>query len=130
MPSAATSLIRPLRSARTVSHLLVSLLLAVITGCATNKPKPAPPRYSTLPPRVVPAFMKDTIWERIELMNTEPLNVNNFGVVVLEQPTGDAQNAPLAVKDYVIREMVKKGVGSKNGNTLAERMTPSEMLKD
>ncbi|MBC8109086.1 MAG: flagellar basal body P-ring protein FlgI, partial [Anaerolineae bacterium] len=133
MPSATTSLIRPLGSARIVTcHLLVASMIFFIVGCPNNnKPKPAPPRYSTLPPRAdLPPFMKDTIYERIELMNTEALNVNNFGVVVLVQPTGDGQNAPLAVKDYVIREMIKKGIGSKNGNSPAEQMTPSEMLKD
>src|SRR5215208_2657250 len=102
MPRAATSLIRHLRNARFVQLPLVAIILLFVTGCPNNnKPKPAPPRYSTLPPRVdLPPFMKDTVFERIELMNTEPLNINNFGVVVNLQGTGDGQNAPLAVKDY------------------------------
>src|SRR5689334_20385669 len=137
MPSAATSLIRPHRLAsRLVPVVSVSLLTVVSliasVGCNnTEKPKPPPPRYATLPPKDVPAFMKGTIFERVDVDNIQPLPVSNFGLVVnLVNGTGDAQNAPLAVRDYIMKQMERHGQGAARGWTEAARIAPGEMLRD
>src|SRR4051812_16393711 len=134
MPSAATPLIRHHRTAP--SFVCVCLLaVTVITGVTactnTQKPKPPPPRYPTLPPKAVPAFMKESLFERIDLDNTQPLPVSNFGLVVnLVNGTGDAQNAPLAVREYVMKQMERHGQGTARGWTEEARIPPAEMLRD
>ena len=134
MPSATTSLIPPHRIApRVISAcLLVLATFAGATGCTnTQKPKPVPPRYPTLPPKPVPAFMKETVFERVDLDNTQPLPVSNFGLVVnLVDGTGDAQNAPLAVREYVMKQMERHGQGAARGWTDEARLRPAEMLRD
>ena len=103
-----------------------------LVGCgSTSKPKAAPtrpPRYATLPPRQVPEFLKDTIFERCDVIDTEPKLISGFGVVARLNNTADNTLVPTTVRNYIIREMVKHGFGSKLQPGF-EEMQPEEMLR-
>ena len=108
----------------------LAALLVVGTGCA-SKPKAAasaPPRYAALPPKQVPAFLHDTIMERTDLIDTEPKLISGFGVVAHLHNTADNTLVPQTVRGYIIREMVKRGFGSKLQAGF-EDMQPEEMLR-
>ncbi len=108
----------------------VSTLLA--TGCASTKPAPKtaiPSKYTPMPKREVPSWLAGTLYEQVDLTTTEDYRVSNFGLVVLQNPTGDAQTAPNLVREYMLREMQKRGYGSKNVAGF-ENFTPEMVLRD
>ncbi|MEO6434937.1 MAG: flagellar basal body P-ring protein FlgI [Tepidisphaeraceae bacterium] len=93
----------------------LALGAGLMQGCS-NKKKDGPrvklpDRYTTLPPRKVPAFLKDTILEKCDLINTEPFLVSGYSVVVNLDNTGDG-DAPNRVRDYIVKEMFKHKWGS------------------
>ncbi len=93
---------------------LIAGVIAVV-GC-TKKPDMSKPltRYQALPTRKnLPGYMKDTIYERTELIRTDGLLVSGFGVISGLDNTGDS-TAPTAVRNYIINQMLKHGVSSKN----------------
>ncbi|MGH7177082.1 MAG: flagellar basal body P-ring protein FlgI, partial [Tepidisphaeraceae bacterium] len=106
----------------------VAVMLLALVGCGHKKPPPKPPRYPSLPAKQVPEFLKGTIFERVDLMNDQPLLVNNFGLVVNLDGTGSSV-APTAVRQYIIRQMLKRGFGSKLMPGF-ENMEPEDVLKD
>src|SRR4051812_45953457 len=123
---------------QSVRHLWLSILtggaivcaLAIGNGCA-SKPPPAPPvkpRYATLPPKHVPDFLRDTIMERTDWVETDPKPISGFGLVAHLHNTGDNTLVPQTVRTYIVREMVKRGFGSKLQPGY-ENMQPEEMLR-
>ena len=113
--------------------LLAGAVAAALTiaGCG-GKPKvdprtQIPPRYVALPPKKVPEVFKDTIYEKCDLINTEPFLVNGYGFVVNLNGTGDTQ-APNAVREYMVKELVKHKFDS--SLTLMKTPTPEEALRD
>ncbi|HVT89895.1 MAG TPA: flagellar basal body P-ring protein FlgI [Tepidisphaeraceae bacterium] len=84
-------------------------------------------RYPTLPPRKVPAFLKDTILERCELQNAQALPVSSFALVSNLHGTGDSF-AGTNVRQFILKEMVKHGFGSAQHGF--EDMQPEDILKD
>lgn len=107
-----------------------ALVCALLAGCA-SKPKVAaskPPTYAALPPKKVPDFLRDTILERTDLVDTEPKLISGFGLVSHLHNTGDNTLVPQSVRNYIIREMVKRGFGSKLQPGF-EDMQPEEMLR-
>lgn len=124
----------PIHSVRWMLTLSACAALAVGTlyGCSGNKKKKGPrvevpPIYRTLAAKKVPAFLKDTILEKCDLTNIEPFLVSGYGLVSNLNNTGDSQ-APNAVRDYMVKEMVKH----KWGSSLSGIKTPSpeEALRD
>jgi len=110
---------------------LAVVLLAV--GCSSGKKKPPPKpveKYATLPPKKVPDFLKSTIYERVDLVDTEPLAVSGFGLVAHLQGTGDNTLVPTAVRAYMLNQMVKRGFGSKLLPPPYSEMNPEQMLRD
>lgn len=103
--------------------------VAMLPGCSGGKKKSAPvqPRYTTLPAKNVPAFLKDTVLERCDLTNTEPFLVSGYSVAANLAGTGDS-TAPNLVRQYIVNEMVKH----KWGSTLSGiRMpSPEQALRD
>src|SRR6188472_4417882 len=99
-------------SHRRLSSLALLLCGAVVAGLGcSSKPKvnqkiAIPPRYTTLPGKKVPAAFKDTIYEKCDLINTEPFLVSGFGFVSNLNGTGDSA-APNAVREYMVKEMIK-----------------------
>lgn len=121
---------------RTRSLLALTALAGValvLAGCGNkkttaNKPQVAE-KYQALPKREVPDWLKGSLFEQVDLTTTEPFRVNNFGLVMMQHPTGDAVTAPNLVREYMIREMQKRGYGSKNVPGF-ENATPDLVLRD
>ncbi|MDB5171355.1 MAG: flgI, partial [Phycisphaerales bacterium] len=86
--------------------------LSFFAGCA-EAPKPKPVvRYEDVGKKDVPDFMHGTIWEKVDVGNTDPFEVSAFGLVVNLDNTGDS-TAPTIVKQYIRKEMIKRGFGSR-----------------
>src|SRR5437868_2687025 len=86
--------------------------LAALSGCGSQPALRPVVRYETLPSKQVPAFLQGTIIERTDLLNTEPFGVSAYGLVANLRGTGGSR-APTAVREYMIREMVKHGFGQR-----------------
>lgn len=113
-----------------LSAWLLPLSAALLPGCA-QKPVPAevtPPRYATLPPREVPAVLKGTILEIADLAEVQPRRVSGYGLVVNLEGTGDT-TAPNAVREFMIKQMIKRGFGSQNLPGF-EGVSPERVLRD
>src|SRR5215207_3672978 len=107
----------------------VGAIVAIPLGCADKTPPPkVQARYATLKPKNVPPFLKSTVFERTLLMNTEPYLINGFGVVANLDGTGDS-SASNAVREYIVKEMVKHKVGSSLIPGM-NRITPEQVLRD
>jgi hypothetical protein len=130
MPTARAHIAAP-SFQRVLAPALVLIVTALLAGCNATKRTPVviPPRYPTLPPKEgLPEFLQGTIFERTDVANTDPLNVNNFGLVVNLRGTGDT-NVKLSVKDYIIKQMMKGGFGSSRTPGM-EGLQANEVLKD
>lgn len=93
--------------------LVAGLVVAGVTAsCSDQAPPKAPNKYADLPPRQVPEYLNGTIMQRAAVYNLNPLQINNWGLVVNLHGTGDS-TAPSEVRAYMIRQMVKHGFGSK-----------------
>jgi hypothetical protein len=119
-------------AARLARGALVAAVVATIgLGCTESKeanPKPLA-KYSTLPPRPdLPEVLKNTVYEKTETQNLGPLLVSNYSLVVNLDDTGDS-TAPTPVREYIIKEMAKRGFGSQNTPGM-EGMDPEKVLKD
>lgn len=100
----------------------------LMSGCAQDvKKPPEKPKYQALPVKQVPAYMKDTIFEKVDLGNTEPYPISSYGLVVGLANSGDT-TAPSAVREYMLKEMAKHGFGSRTMGT--ERESPEAVLRD
>jgi hypothetical protein len=118
------------------SSLRVLLVVSAIAGLAlvgfgcSSRPRQQPkltPRYTSLPAKKLPAYLQGTILERVDLMYTEPMPVSGYGLIANLYGTGDTR-APNAVRDYMIREMQRRGFGSRQLGF--EHLTPENVLRD
>lgn len=110
----------------------VGAIAMTLTGCGGKKTaakNELPPKYAAMPPREVPDWLKGSIYEQVDISTMEGYRVSNFGLVALKHPTGDAQNAPNLVREYMLNEMQRRGFGSKNVPGF-ERITPEMALRD
>lgn len=111
--------------------ILAGLVLAG-TGIGCNqapiKPDPIPARYSAIPPREVPEYLRGTILQIADLAETQPKLMSGFGLVVNLEGTGDSA-APNPVREYMLKEMTKRGFGSSNLPGY-ERLSPDRVLRD
>lgn len=120
------------RRRRIVAALAAALVAGSFAGCVNPfKMKPEKPvvRYTALPPRNMPEYLRGTIYERVDLMDVQPQLVSGFGLVVNLDNTGDNQQVPTAVREYMIREMIKRGFGSKLTPGF-ETTSPEQVLRD
>jgi hypothetical protein len=102
--------------------------LGLLAGCVeTPKPKPVA-RYEDVGKKDVPDFMHGTVWEKVDVGNTDPYEISSFGLVVNLDNTGDS-TAPTAVKQYIRKEMIKRGFGSRNTPGW-ENLPPERVLAD
>jgi len=102
----------------------------LLAGCDTTSSKPPPiiPKHPDLGPKAnVPAFLHGSIYERVELGNTEPYPVSSYGLVVNLANTGDT-TAPQAVREYISKEMYKHGFGQTT--TGYKLVSPDRVLRD
>jgi hypothetical protein len=118
---------RPLAARR----LLATALVAGLAGCTAPKavtPKLLP-KYSVLPPIPnLPDVFKNTVLEKAESQNLGPMLVSNYSLVVNLDDTGDS-TAPTPVREYIIKEMAKRGFGSQNTPGM-EGLSPERVLND
>ena len=119
---------------RTIFNAACALVLTgalTYTGCAKQPDDgmrvKLPERYTKLEPKKVPAFLKDTILEQCDLINTEPFLVSGYSVVVNLDNTGDTQ-APNLVREYIVKEMFKHKWGSVNSSV--DMPSPEAALSD
>jgi len=111
------------------------LILAVVgsfgAGCTVPKdstPKLLP-KYSVLPPIPnLPDVFRNTVLEKAQTQNLSPLLVSNYSLVVNLDNTGDS-TAPTPVREYIIKEMAKRGFGSANAPGM-EGLDPEKVLND
>jgi hypothetical protein len=116
-----------LRYSLAVAALTLSVIL--FTGCRTERPKVTQPRYPSLGLRQVPKFLEGTVYQYCNLENIEPYPISGYGLVYLPNGGGDNTYVPTPVRDYMIKEMVKRGFGSKLREEYAN-MRPEAMLRD
>jgi Flagellar P-ring protein/HEAT repeats len=119
-----------LRSAATLAAVLATIQLG---GCksepTTEKTTYVAPIYQSLPTKEVPAWLRGSVFEQVDLTNTDPYPVSGFGLVVNLNRTGSDANIPSSVRQYMTNEMAKRGVGSPNLPGF-EKISPGEMLRD
>ncbi|HZN69232.1 MAG TPA: flagellar basal body P-ring protein FlgI [Tepidisphaeraceae bacterium] len=101
---------------RTAAHLrllLCALLLAPLLTACSQPPKKKPvATYTNLGPRKnLPPYLKGSVYELVELENDQPFYVSAYGLVGQLRGTGDT-DAPAAVRQWMVREMVRRGFGS------------------
>jgi len=105
-------------------------LVVAVAGCAKNEPpKMTKPPYINIGLRGgLPAYLKDSVMERADVSNTAPLAVSSYGLVVNLRYSGDS-TAPTAVREWMIREMYRHGMG---GHRIPgyQEMTPERALSD
>ncbi len=107
---------RPQTAIRVFASVLLLCAAFAGLGCGSNdaqprKPTGIPSPHAPLPPaQNLPEFMKGTIHEHAIVLDAEPMAVSGFGLVVGLRGTGDS-TVPLVVRDYIIKDMVKRGVG-------------------
>ncbi|MEM6314467.1 MAG: flagellar basal body P-ring protein FlgI, partial [Planctomycetota bacterium] len=108
--------------------LVLICVTAALAGCArTQKAEEPNQRYPRLPLREVPEFLAGTIYQQVDLRNTGALQVSGYGLVVNLDGTGDS-TAPIAVREYIEKEIVRRGFGSRNGPYAG--VSPSRILAD
>src|SRR5687768_8495833 len=99
-----------------VLHTGVAALLLVIAsagGCTTKAPKKITSPYQNVGPRKnLPPYLKGSVYELVELANSEPLTISSYGLVGQLRGTGDTK-APPAVRQWVTKEMLRRGFGSR-----------------
>jgi len=101
-----------------------------LAGCARKVvPSKITPKYATLEAKKVPDFMKGTIFERVDVGNTEPFLVSGYGLIVNLNGTGDNTAVPTRVRDYMIKQMVKHGFGQYRVFEYA-KVQPEDVLAD
>ena len=121
---------RPLRTLAAAVAVTVVLSLVVV-GCkssdAKKKKTQIAARYTALPAKKVPPFLKDTVFEHCDLLYTEPYVISGYGLAVNLDGTGDSI-APNRVREYIVNEMVKHKWGSSLSGI--KMPSPDEALRD
>src|SRR5438445_12033182 len=114
-----------------IGHLSFALILAlVLSGCTSHErphAKLPPSKYTALPAKQLPAFMKGTILEAAEIQNNEPYLVSGYGLVVGLSNSGDNRGTPQAVVGAIMDEMVRHGLGSTDDRL--KQYKPEQMIQ-
>lgn len=97
--------------------LAAATSVAGIVGCGQKKNDHKvvmpPSRYADKGARrEMPVYLKGSVYERADLINDAPMPVSAYGLVGRLHGTGDSF-ASTPVRSWMIREMVKRGFGSK-----------------
>ncbi|HEY1922322.1 MAG TPA: flagellar basal body P-ring protein FlgI, partial [Tepidisphaeraceae bacterium] len=109
---------------------IAAAILLGFAGCST-KTAPPPPKealWPTLPYQQVANFMQGTLFERVRFTGLEETAVFGYSLAVNLHNTGDS-NAPSAVRDYIIKQMLLRGFDSYVMGTY-QNVSPDQMLRD
>jgi hypothetical protein len=111
--------------------LVATSAAGLVVGCSKNEaPTIIKPAYNNIGLRGgLPSYLKDTVLERTDLSNTGPLAVSSYGLVVNLRYSGDSNTAPTAVREWMMKEMGRHGMGSRQIPGYRE-MTPERALAD
>lgn len=112
-----------------VATILAAVFALTAGGCETSEGPAAAPGVAPAPTYTGPAYLRGTVGSLVRLRSgTElPLLVNGYGIVVNLNGTGST-SAPPALRQAMINQMKKYGLGSANMKTL--HMTPERVLAD
>lgn len=115
-----------------VSGILVLAVLAGISfgGCGggeKKRPSTTQPivRYQPLGPRVVPDYLKGTIFEKANMQDMRPFLVSGFGLVGQLRGTGNNSAIATGVRDYMRKEILTHGY-----STWRNPVSPEQILRD
>ena len=108
----------------TLMFWMVLVLALLPVGCG---PEVLDPGASTTPPPVYtgPVYLHGTVGSMTQLRGAEPLLVSGYGLVVNLRGTGSSE-VPASLRQWMINEMRKRGVGSAALGT--QWMTPEQLL--
>lgn len=116
-----------------VGRLAALLLLAATSlmpaGCDTVERLPdtaEPARVARASRADVPRIMRGTIGSECTVVGYQPVPVHGWGLVVGLRGTGSRQLPPPDVREYMKREMIRRGVGEEGG-PMGE-ISPERML--
>lgn len=107
-----------------LSALLAGAALSVM-GCESGPPPKA--REVRVITRDVPAVLRNTVGAEASLSGDEPIIMTGYGLVVGLNGTG-SNDVPLPVRNYMIDEMTRMGVGKERGALAG--VTPEQLLDD
>ncbi|MGD0464789.1 MAG: flagellar basal body P-ring protein FlgI [Tepidisphaeraceae bacterium] len=115
---------------RGIACAALGAVLLGLASCASKSAPPPPkePLWPTLPLQQVPDFMQGTLFERVRFSALEEMPVYGYSLAVNLHDTGDS-NAPSAVRDYIIKQMLLRGFDSYVMGTY-QNVSPEQMLRD
>lgn len=116
-------------SARHWLFAMAGIGLLVFGGCEAPKGRTTAPGGAPAPTYMGPAYLRGTIGSlaRLRPGTERAVLVNGYGIVVNLNGTGST-NAPPALRQALINQMKKYGLGSARMDTLS--MTPERVLAD
>lgn len=103
----------PRAAGRRLFVCLTAVLIAWVscTGCASRgRPKVAARYRDVGPKKNLPPYLKGSVFELTELANNVAYPVSAYGLVGQLRGTGSSE-APAAVRQWMIKEMVRRGFG-------------------
>ena len=123
----------PTSSPSKVSVVLAVLAvgLLVASGCAGQAKKKRASttqpvvRYQSYGLREVPEYLKNTVYERVNVQDLRPMVVSGWGLVTQLRGTGDNSAIPTPVRDYIRRELLRLGY-----STVQNPIGPEQVMRD
>jgi hypothetical protein len=113
------------------SAVLAGSLLALASCSPQEKAAPikAVSRYPNIGPRKVPDFLEGSIYEYTEVTGTQSSPISAYGLVVDLHGTGNTDDIPTPIVNYMVKEMNIRGFGTSLMPEFAQ-MSPEAVLKD
>jgi hypothetical protein len=110
------------------------LALSASLGNSNCQQEKAPPlkvvsRYPNVGPKKVPEYLEGSIYQYTEITGTEASPISAYGLVVDLDGTGNTDDIPTPIVNYMVKEMNNRGFGSHLMPDF-ENMSPEAVLKD
>jgi hypothetical protein len=99
----------------------------LLAGCGSAPAPKIVNKYPSLPLRVVPPYLDETILQYTDMTGTEPFHVSGYGLVANLNGTGGSR-APTAVHDYISKEISRHMTGGELANAADE--DPETLLRN
>lgn len=116
--------------AKVIARLGLMVMVVMAAACApAPKGRTTAPGVAPVPTYTGPAYLRGTIGSLVHIRpgNEQPQHVSGYGVVVNLNGTGST-TAPPSIRQALINQMKKYGLGSANLHTLD--MSPERVLAD
>ncbi len=97
-------------------------------GCESAEPTTRPARYEDIGLRAVPDYLRGSLLEVTEIQNTEPFAVDSYGLVVGLSGTGGNDRLPQVVRNYMLDDMFRHGLGTLSGDPQWKDLTPERVM--